>query len=76
MRAAKRKEVGVSARTAQVLLRELREECENVVALVRRVEDPRLLPSERDDLLGEISAAVVHLHAHTDGLDELICEIE
>ncbi len=76
MRATRLKDVGMPSRTAQVLLRELREECENVVALVRRVEDPGLSRGERDDLLGEISAAVVHLHAHTDGLDELICEME
>ncbi len=76
MKALKQTAAGVPSRTARVLLGELREECENVVALIRRVEDSRLSRTERDDLLGEISAAVVHLHAHTEGLDRLISEME
>jgi len=74
MKAAKRKSApGISA-TAGTVLRELREECENVIELIDRVEvAPRSL-RERDEILGELSAAVLHLHTHTEGLDEFLCE--
>ncbi len=39
-----------------------------------RVEGAKLSAKERDDVLGELSAAVLHLHAHTDGLDEFLCQ--
>jgi hypothetical protein len=74
MKAAKRRLASVSSRTADVLLQELREECENVVALIRRLEKPRLSDHERDEILGDLSAAVLHLHTHTEGLDEFLCE--
>jgi hypothetical protein len=31
-------------------------------------------PRERDEILGELSAAIFHLHTHTEGLDEYLCE--
>jgi hypothetical protein len=74
MKAVKRRRASVPSRTAEVLLRELREECEGVVALIRRLEKPRLSERERDEILGELSAAVLHLHTHTEGLDEFLCE--
>lgn len=60
--------------TTVTLLRELREECENVVALIRRLEAPNRSARERDDILGELSAAVLHVHVHTKGLDAFLCE--
>ena len=76
MKAAKQRRTSVPSRTTEVLLQELREECESVVALVRRLEKPRLSKRERDAILGELSAAVLHLHTHTEGLDEFLCEAE
>lgn len=76
MRAAKRKSVASMSQTAQILLRELREECENVVDLIRRLEAGPQSERERDEVLGELSAAVLHLHTHTQGLDEFLCETE
>lgn len=76
MRAVKRKETEASlSSTTDVLLSELREECEHVSALIRRLESKPLSERERDEILGELSAAVFHLHTHTAGLDELLCEI-
>jgi hypothetical protein len=76
MRAARRREPDTSPGTAEVLLRELREECENVAALICRLEKRRLSEAQRDDILGELSAAVLRLHTHTAGLDEFLCEAE
>lgn len=74
MRAANRRERGAVSPTTQVLLRELRGECERVVGLIRRLERSKLTEAERDEVLGELSAAVLHLHTHTDGLDEFLCD--
>jgi hypothetical protein len=38
-----------------------------VVSLIRRLEAGALSARERDDLLGELSAAVLHLHRHRRG---------
>lgn len=64
------------SRTTDVLLRELREECETVIGLIRALEKGLPSARERDEILGELSAAVVHLHSHTAGLDEFLCEME
>ncbi len=74
MKAAARRTPRTAFGTTEVLLRELREECERVVALIGRLERSRLSEKERDEVLGELSAAVLHLHTHTDGLDEFLCE--
>jgi len=76
MRATKQKDRSVPLHTTEVLLAELREECEHVVSLIRRLETKPTSEQERDELLGELSAAVLHLHTHTAGLDELLCEVE
>ena len=76
MRAVKRKVVAVPRRATTTLLTELREECENVVTLIRRLEAGARSARERDEILGELSAAVLHLHTHTQGLDEYLCEGE
>ncbi|MBM3218720.1 MAG: hypothetical protein FJZ38_08545 [Candidatus Rokubacteria bacterium] len=60
--------------TTATLLRELREECENVVGLIRRLEARPRSVRERDEILGELSAAVLHVHVHTKGLDSFLCE--
>ena len=61
----------VSPGTA-TLLEELREECLNVSKLLAQLELPRLHENQVDDLLGDLSVAILHLHEHTRGLDELL----
>jgi len=58
-------------RTA-ILLEELREECQVVLKLLAQLELPGLQEEQVDSLLGELSAAILHLHEHTRGLDELL----
>ena len=74
MKAVIRKEPGTISTTARVLLRELRGECERAVAVIRRLEKANLSDRDQDEVLGELSAAVLHLHTHTEGLDEFLCE--
>jgi hypothetical protein len=74
MKAAKRKAVTPLSDTTATLLRELSEECERVVELVQRLDGGGHSARELDEILGELSAAVLHLHAHTKGLDRYLCE--
>ena len=75
MKTAARKTQTISG-TRDVLLRELREECEKVIELIERVDRGPASSKERDEILGELSAAVLHLRSHTAGLDEFLCENE
>jgi hypothetical protein len=76
MKTVKRKSAWAPSTTTGTLLRELREECEQVGSLIRRLEAEALSARERDDLLGELSAAVLHLHTPTQGLDQFLCEVD
>jgi hypothetical protein len=74
MKTAKPKAARALSSTTETLLRELRDECQTVVDLINRLESRPLTARERDEILGELSAAVLHLHVHTKGLDEFLCE--
>ena len=63
--------VGSSAAT---FLKELGEECQNVSKLLAQLEVLGLQEEQVDDLVADLSAAVLHLHEHTRGLDELLLE--
>ncbi len=77
MRAIKHKEPEAPpSSTTDALLSELREECDRVSALIRRLEAKPTSERERDEIFGELSAAVLHLHTHTAGLDEILCDAE
>ena len=53
-------------------LSELGEECARVLLLLQRLARARAQGGDTSEVLGELSAIVTHLHAHTKGLDELI----
>ena len=57
-------------------LAELGEECARVVMLLQRLARARTKGRDVSGVLGELGAAVVHLHVHTKGLDRLIDELE
>ena len=60
---------------ATVLLDELRDECETAIALIDRLKKrASLTRAKQDDLLGELSASIIHLHIHTDGLDDVVID--
>ncbi len=56
------------------LLEELGEECQNLLELLAQLKMIHLSSGQMEDILAELTASVVHLHAHTDGLDDLISE--
>jgi len=63
--------VHLSPRVA-TLLEELGEECQTILKILAQLEIPGLQEDQVEDLLGELSAAILHLHEHTRGLDELL----
>jgi exonuclease V gamma subunit len=56
------------------LLAELGEECQHVLNLLSQLEIPGLKETQIETLLGELSAAILHLHEHTRGLDTILDE--
>lgn len=59
-------------KTLMDLLEELERECYNVIKLVTQLKINCLTHEQIEDILSELATSVVHLHAHTDGLDDLI----
>lgn len=56
-------------------LAELGEECARVLLLLQRLAKARAQGKDCSAILGELSATVLHLHAHTKGLDHLIDDL-
>lgn len=56
-------------------LAELGEECARVLLLLQRLAKARAQKKDCSEILGELSATVLHLHAHTKGLDEVIDDL-
>jgi len=57
-----------------MLLAELSAECQHVLKLLTQLEIPSLKETQVETLLGELSAAILHLHEHTRGLDVILDE--
>ena len=74
MKVSKVKEEAIVSRGLVVLLDELSQELQNTGELLAQLEVKGLTQEQVELILGELSAAVSHLHEHTDGLDELIVD--
>jgi hypothetical protein len=56
------------------LLAELHEECQRILKLSAQLEIAGLREAQVEAILGELSAAILHVHEHTQGLDTIIDE--
>jgi len=74
MKGSNIKEESIVSRRVGVLLDELGQELHNTSELLAQLKVEGLTQEQVDLILGELSAAVSHLHEHTDGLDQLIME--
>ena len=75
MRAANRKQnVSYVSPATSTLLAELGEECRHILKLLAQLETAGLRDDKVEDFLGELSAAIVHLHEHTRDLDAILDE--
>lgn len=74
MKVSKTKEEAIVSRRLVVLLDELSQELQNTGELLAQLKVRGLTQEQVELVLGELSAAVSHLHEHTDGLDEFIVD--
>lgn len=58
--------------TLEVLFSELEEECDHLHGLFAQLRAEGVSRDQREDLLAELAAAVLHVHVHTQGLDDVI----
>ena len=72
------KSVSVEAKTPYVgrrtstLLAELGDACQQVLKLLAKLEMTGLSERQVDDLLGDLSAQILHIHEHTRDLDKTV----
>lgn len=52
------------------LLNELRDECLSTIRLIHQMELEHLTDEQIDELLGELTASVTHLHVHSGMVKE------
>lgn len=52
------------------LLNELRDECLSTIKLIHQLELEHLTDEQIDELLGELTASVTHLHVHSGMVKE------
>ncbi len=60
--------------TTATLLTELEEECRHILKCLSQLERTDLGEDQAEIMLGELSAAVLHMHEHTRDLDVLLDE--
>jgi hypothetical protein len=51
--------------TLTTLLNELRDECLSTIRLIHQLELEHLTDEQMDEVLGELTASVTHLHVHS-----------
>jgi len=58
-----------------VLFAELEQECLNTVKYIEALKVERLSKNQKEDLLGELSAAITHLRIQTEHFDKHFDEL-
>ncbi len=59
-----------SQRMMSVLFDELEQECLNTVKYIEALKVGRLSKNQKEDILGELSAAITHLRIQTEQFDK------
>ena len=59
-----------SKKMMTVMFDELEQECLNTVRYIEALKVSRLSKNQKDDLLGELSAAITHLRIQTEQFDK------
>lgn len=58
--------------TLSILLQELAKECQETLKLISQLQIKDLSAEQISTILSELAVSTVHLHAHTEGLQDLI----
>lgn len=64
-----------SKKMMTVLFNELEQECLNTVRYLEALKVGRLSKNQKDDILGELSAAITHLRIQTEQFDKYFDEL-
>lgn len=60
------KKISTSNPTLNILITELGEECQNIIALVNQFQLSNLSNKQKVEILAELLASTIHLHTHCD----------
>jgi K+/H+ antiporter YhaU regulatory subunit KhtT len=58
--------------TLSILLQELAKECQETLKLISQLQIKDLSAEQISTILSELAVSTVHLHTHTEGLQDLI----
>lgn len=72
MKAATLSKKAKKTNTLDRLLEELEAECETTLSLLSKLKGKRNGKAKRGDILVDLNTSIVHLHAHTKDLPDLI----
>jgi len=64
-----------SQKMMTVLFNELEQECLNTVRYIEALKVERLSRNQKEDILGELSAAITHLRIQTEQFDKYFDEL-
>ena len=65
----------ITSSVLNVLLRELGEECQSVIARLSQLQSPHLTDQQKAEILAELMASTIYLNAHcNEELQELLAE--
>ena len=64
-----------SQKMIRVLFDELEQECLNTVRYIEALKVARLSKNQKEDILGELSAAITHLRIQTEQFDKHFDEL-
>jgi hypothetical protein len=70
---ASTKEIDID-KTLKSLIDELEEECLHVISLIEALKVKDLTETQREEILGELSAALSHLKIHSGEVEQTIDE--
>lgn len=70
---ALKKEIDID-KTLKSLIDELEEECLHIISLIEALKIRGLTEAQREDILGELSAALNHLKIHSSEVEQAIDE--
>ncbi len=60
------KKINVKNYTLNILIMELKEECQNVISLINQLQLSDLSDSQKGEILANLLVSSIHLHSHCD----------
>jgi hypothetical protein len=58
------KPINIKNSTLNILITELKEECQNVISLINQLQLSNLSDSQKGEILADLLVSSIHLHSH------------